>query len=87
MRVVEVSTAEQGRQTRDRIMVAIVQYIGEHGYPPSVREIGAMVGLKSTSSVFAHMQRLITEGKLETDADLGTSRAIRVPGYKFVKDE
>ena len=81
------STVEQGKQVREKMLSAIVQYIEEHGYPPSVREIGAMVGLKSTSSVFAHMQRLIAEGKLETDADLGTPRAIRVQGYKFVKDE
>ncbi len=81
------NTADQGKQTRDKIMDAIVQYIDEHGYPPSVREIGAMVGLKSTSSVHFHMERLFKEGRLETDADLGTSRAIRVPGYKFVKDE
>ena len=81
------NTADQGKQTRDKIMDAIVQYIEEHGYPPSVREIGAMVGLKSTASVHFHMERLFKEGRLETDADLGTPRAIRVPGYKFVKDE
>ena len=30
----------------------------EHGYPPSVREICAEVGLRSTSTVHAHLKKL-----------------------------
>ena len=63
----------------------LIEYIDEHGYPPTTREIGEMVGLKSTSSVHAHLQRLLKEGKIETDAGLGVPRAIRIPGYKFTK--
>ena len=44
-----------------------------------------MNGLKSTSSVHHHMKVLLEEGKIETDAGLGVPRAIRIPGYKFVK--
>lgn len=62
-------------------------YIEEHGYPPTRREIGAGVNLKSTSSVHAHMCRMFTEGMLETDSEFGEPRAIRVPGYKFTKEE
>lgn len=58
-------------------------YIWEHGYPPSVREIGDGVGLKSTSSVQVHIKKLIELGVLETDAEMGTPRALRVPGYIF----
>ena len=39
------------------------------------------------SSVHAHMTKLFAEGKLETDAEMGSSRTIRVPGYKFVKEK
>ena len=81
------STVEQEKQVREKILSAIVKYIKEHGYSPSVREIGAMVGLKSTASVHFHMERLFKEGRLETDAELGTPGAIRVPGYTFIKDE
>ena len=34
------------------------QFIQENGYSPSVREIGAAVGLRSTASVSYHLQAL-----------------------------
>ena len=51
------------------------------------QERGEMTGLKSTSSVQHHMEILFEEGKIETDARYKAQRAIRVPGYKFVKEE
>lgn len=74
-----------GENTREKILDAIIQYIEKHGYSPTTREIGQMVGLKSTSSVHSHLTRMYIEGKIETDAEWGTPRAIRVPGYTFVK--
>ena len=70
---------------KKEILEAIIKYISEHGYPPSVREIGEMANLKSTSSVQRYLKQMIEEGMLETDADYGTPRAIRVPGYEFMK--
>lgn len=70
--------------TRKAIMAYIIIYIQEHGYPPTVREIADGVGLKSTCSVQAHIKKLIELGELETDAEIGSSRALRVPGYIFV---
>ena len=72
--------------TREKIFNAIVYYISQHQYPPTVKEICNMTGLKSTSSVHNHITKLIDEGMLETDAEWGSPRAIRVPGYKFVKE-
>jgi SOS-response transcriptional repressor LexA len=46
-----------------------------------------MVGLKSSASVQRHIEKLFKEGKLETDAEPGTPRAIRIPGYKLVEEE
>lgn len=37
------------------------------GYPPSVREIGAAVKLKSTSSVFSHLETLEKNGYIRRD--------------------
>lgn len=70
---------------REEILKAIISYIQEHGYSPSVKEIGDMVGLKSKASVHAHLTRMFADGMLETDAKLGAARAIRVPGYAFAK--
>ncbi len=45
----------------------IKSYSEEHGYPPSVREICAAVGLKSTSTVHGHINRLKKKGLLRRD--------------------
>lgn len=77
---------QRGEKIREDMLQAIIGYIEEHGYPPSFREIGEMTGLRSTSSVQHHMEILLEEGKIETDAGFNTPRAIRIPGYKFVKE-
>lgn len=55
----------------------ILQYTKAHGYPPSVREIGSAVGLKSPSTVHFHMKKLEAEGYI-LKAD-GKTRAISLP--------
>jgi repressor LexA len=55
----------------------ILQYTKEHGYPPSVREIGTAVNLKSPSTVHFHMKKLEAEGYI-LKAD-GKTRAISLP--------
>lgn len=70
---------------KEDILNAIIDYINEHQYPPTVRELCSITGLRSTSSVNRYVTMLLEEGKLETDGGIGMSRALRVPGYKFVK--
>lgn len=79
------TTKKHGEEVRSKILEAIVLYFKEHGYSPTVREIAYMVGLKSTASVQSHLIRMLKDGMIETDTGIGTPRAIRVPGYKFVK--
>ena len=55
----------------------ILQYTRDHGYPPSVREIGEAVGLKSPSTVHFHMKKLEAGGYI-LKAD-GKTRAITLP--------
>ena len=64
----------------------IVGYITEHGYAPSVREIADAVGFHSPSSAKYVLDKMIRDGYLETDTEPRQPRAIRVPGYHFVKD-
>jgi repressor LexA len=42
-------------------------YLGKHGYPPTVREIGKAVGLHSSSTVHAHLAKLETLGVVKRD--------------------
>jgi repressor LexA len=50
------------------ILEVIHDHVEVHGYPPSVREIGEAVGLKSTSSVHAQLETLTEKGYLRRDA-------------------
>ena len=52
------------------------QFIQENGYSPSVREIGAAVGLRSTASVSYHLQALQEKGLLQSPGAKGRKRAI-----------
>ena len=61
---------------KHRIIEYIATTVRESGYPPSVREIAAAVGLASTSAVHHHLSALEKEGLLERDAT--QSRAIRL---------
>ena len=36
----------------------ILDYTKEHGYPPTVREFGKMIGVRSTSSAFSRIKQL-----------------------------
>jgi repressor LexA len=54
-----------GRQ--QEIWEFLVEYVGRHGYPPTVREIGESVGLASPSTVHAHLANLERAGYLKRD--------------------
>ena len=52
------------RTKQQQIYDYIVSFTEEHGYPPSVREIGEAVGLKSPSTVHFHMKNLEKAGMI-----------------------
>ena len=54
-----------GRQ--QEIWNFLTQYVDEHGYPPTVREIGEAVGLASPSTVHAHLANLERVGLIKRD--------------------
>ncbi|MGD9156118.1 MAG: transcriptional repressor LexA [Bacillota bacterium] len=49
------------------IMQYIIDEVQKKGYPPSVREIGEAVGLSSSSTVHAHLSKLVRLGYLRRD--------------------
>ena len=59
-----------------RVLNFIEQFTKEQGYPPSVREIGAAVGLTSTATVHGYLERLQKKGYLDRKAM--KTRAMRV---------
>jgi repressor LexA len=50
-----------------KIMEYIISEVQSKGYPPSVREIGEAVGLSSSSTVHAHLEKLEQLGYLRRD--------------------
>jgi repressor LexA len=50
-----------------QILECIERHMGERGYPPSVREIGEVVGLTSPSTVHSHLSTLQRLGYLRRD--------------------
>jgi repressor LexA len=49
------------------ILEYLHEYVDDHGYPPTVREIGEAVGLRSPSTVHAHLAQLERAGALKRD--------------------
>lgn len=58
----------------------LAEYVDEHGYPPTVREIGEAVGLASPSTVHAHLANLERAGLLRRDPT--KPRAIELVGRR-----
>lgn len=67
-------------ETLEAVYDFICDYITNNSYAPSVRDIGQGVGLRSTSTVYSHLKRLATEGRIEMDT--GKRRSIRVPALE-----
>lgn len=62
------------------ILDFIEEYIRGYGYPPAIREICMAVGLKSSSTVYAHLESLREKGYIERDET--KTRGMRLTGTK-----
>jgi repressor LexA len=69
----------QGLTTRQQMVLDFIrQSIADRGYPPTLREIGARMGIRSTNGVNDHLRALERKGYL-TREDM-KSRALRPTG-------
>ncbi|MTI96595.1 MAG: transcriptional repressor LexA [Firmicutes bacterium] len=66
---------------QQRIYDFIKSEVLKKGYPPSVREIGEAVGLRSSSTVHAHLEKLEAKGYIRRDAT--KPRAIEITDPDF----
>ncbi len=73
-----VSASEREKLTKKQseILAFVVEYIKDHEYAPSYREIGAHFGISSTATVHEHVKNLERKGYLTGDAD--SARSIEV---------
>jgi repressor LexA len=61
------------------------EFVDEHGYPPTVREIGEAVGLSSPSTVHAHLAQLERAGLVRRDPT--KPRALELTDRRRESDE
>ena len=64
---------------QQKIYDYIAACIQEQGYPPSVREIGEAVGLRSSSTVHFHLKHLAEAGYIEKGAGKGRAISLKTP--------
>ena len=60
----------------EKIVEFVQRFTQEIGFPPSVREIGAAVGLRSTASVSYQLQQLQEKGLLQSPGEKGRKRTV-----------
>jgi repressor LexA len=73
-----LSTLEQG------VLDYLVEYVRSHTYQPSIREIGAEFGIKSTKTVSELLQSLADKGWIERNSS--RSRGVRLLGLNLDAD-
>jgi repressor LexA len=61
------ATEKPATERQREILDVIAGFTAEHGYPPSVREIGELVGLSSSSTIHAHLKALERRGLIQRD--------------------
>ncbi|HEX7242594.1 MAG TPA: transcriptional repressor LexA, partial [Longimicrobiaceae bacterium] len=67
-----------------RILNYLVEYLKQHTYQPSIREIGKRFGIKSTKTVSEHLQALADKGYIERDAS--RSRGVKILGMNLAPE-
>src|SRR5579863_9720117 len=67
-----------------KVLLFISGWVHEHGYSPSMREIGRAVGLASTSSVEHQLATLEAKGCLRREAGCPRTVEVRLPGQPTV---
>lgn len=78
---------EKLTERQNDILKVIKKSIAEKGYPPTVREIGAEVGLSSTATIHFHLTKLEEKGYLKKDNSKNRTLELLVPNEFVVKDD
>ena len=66
---------------QQEILTFLRQFSAEHGYAPSVREICAAVGLRSTASVHYHLAELKRSGEIDMDENKNRTISVSEPAH------
>lgn len=75
---------KEGAAIREEVYRFIAKYITFHVYPPSYKEIADALSI-SVSTAKKHINELIDEEILESDAEVREQRAFRIRDTRIVK--
>ena len=79
--------SEKMSAKQKEVLEYVKDQILKKGFPPSVREIGEAVGLKSTSSVHAHLESLEKKGYIKRDPSKSRTIEILDDSFQMVRQE
>ena len=69
IRILEKKTRGEGlTPTRLSVLIGMNEFIEKNGYSPSVRELSALLGVKSHSSIHFHLEILEKDGYISRHA-------------------
>lgn len=72
---------------QDEILTYIKEYIVSHGFPPTVREIGAALGVSSPATIHAHLANLQSKGVIKKDGSKNRAIELLVENEFAVQNE
>lgn len=72
---------------QEEILNYIKKYIVSHGYPPTVREIGASLGVSSPATIHTHLNNLETKGFIKKEETKNRAIELLVDNEYEIKQE
>jgi RIO-like serine/threonine protein kinase len=67
-----------------QILRCIYDHHLKHGFPPTIREIGEVAGMTSTSVINYNIMRLVEYGLLARRSDISRSVTLQPEGYQML---
>ena len=78
---------EELTKRQQDILDAIKKLIAKNGFPPTVREIGAEIGLSSSATTFFHLKKLMEKGYIKQGNSKNRTLELLVDNEYLEKDE
>ncbi len=78
---------KQITEKQNNVLDFIKKFSAEHGYPPSIREIGKGLGLSSPATVHTHVKKLCNAGYLKVDNNKFRAMELLVDNEYLDKEE
>ena len=78
---------EKLTKRQSEILKALKKFMANHGYPPTVREIGAMLNLNSPATTHFHLNKLEEKGYIKKNESKNRALELLVPNEFLAKDD